>query len=545
MDYDIKQSLSYLDYMQDGDINSLLAKVLDFKNIKVNELAKHINPEFVYHDFSLFHDSIKILDRIHYAIEHKQKICIYGDYDCDGILATSILVDAFKQLSVDVGYYIPDRIVDGYGLNVHRVQQMASKGYNLIITVDNGVKAFDAVEEANKSGIDVIITDHHHIEDSLPNAYAILHTKLSKDYPFKEISGGVVAYKLATALLSTHDKYLYTLACITTLSDMMPLVDENKTMVLRGLEHMEQYDYPQLRKLLTENQKYNTTSLGFNMIPKINAFGRLCDIVQPSKLVPYFVRGMSDELLDEMSVKAEQINTQRKTITNSTYAALLQEIDSTKPLLFLYNKEIHEGIVGLIAGKYTNQFNKHSFVMTFDKRLGLYKGSARGIDELSLIKIFEHVSYLLEGFGGHQLAGGFSVKSQNIEALENAITQYIEKEIKDVKPKLKSCLEINFDDLTIENIQSLRYLEPYGMANEEVSFCLKDLLVRQTNILSNGKHLKYTVEMNNKKIDLLYFNCETKMSELTRKMKIDVIGKLSISTYRNIDTMNFIIDDIL
>lgn len=545
MEYEIKQSLSYKNYMQEVGINSLLAKVLEFKGISVDSLSKHINPEFVYHDYLLFNDSIKILERIQYAIDHKEKICIYGDYDCDGILATSILVDTFKQLSVDVGYYIPNRTLDGYGLNASRVEQMASKGYKLIITVDNGVKAFNAVDTANKAGIDVIITDHHDFDDKLPNAYAILHTKLSPNYPFKEISGGVVAYKLATALLKTHDKYLYTLASITTLSDMMPLIDENKTMVLRGLEHMEQYDYLPLRLLMSENQKYNTTSIGFSIVPKINAIGRLCDIVQPSKLVPYFVRGANDDDLQSMALKAVDINKQRQSITNQTYLDVCKDLDTTKPLLYCYDKEIHEGIVGLVAGKFTNQFYKHSFVMSYDKRLGLYKGSARGIIELPLTTIFKQTEHLLEGYGGHALAGGFSVKKENLGSLQTSLETIIQNELSEVPKKKQSCLEVDFDDLSVESIKELSRLEPFGSQNEEVLFCLKNLMIRQTNVLSNGKHLKFTVEMNNKKLDILVFNCESKMSEYTRLIKIDVVGKLSISSYRNIESMNLIVDSIL
>ena len=199
-----------------------------------------MNPRLIYHDFSLFEEADMTLERIHEAIENEEKICIYGDYDCDGILATTILVQAFKELGVQVGYHIPNRFDDGYGLNIERVEQMAKRGYSLIITVDNGVKAFEAVERANELGIDVIITDHHQFDADLPDACTFIHTKLSPDYPFKEISGGFVAYKLASALLQKQDKYLYCLAAITTISDMMPLLDENRSLVKKALTFMNE-----------------------------------------------------------------------------------------------------------------------------------------------------------------------------------------------------------------------------------------------------------------------------------------------------------------
>ena len=209
MKYKIIEPQHYQQIQARYHINSLLAKVIESRQYDEKTLKEMMNPRLIYHDFSLFEEADMTLERIHEAIEQHEKICIYGDYDCDGILATTILVQAFLELGVKVGYHIPHRFEDGYGLNVRRVEQMAEKGYTLIITVDNGVKAFEAVERANELGIDVIITDHHQFDQDLPDACTIIHTKLSPDYPFKEISGGYVAYKLASALLGRQDKYLF------------------------------------------------------------------------------------------------------------------------------------------------------------------------------------------------------------------------------------------------------------------------------------------------------------------------------------------------
>ena len=213
MNWDIKQSSNYKKYMQDFSIHSLLAKILDVHQLSNEDINQLLSSKLTYHDFSLFLDADIALDRINEAIENDEKICIYGDYDCDGILATAILVQAFQSLGKRVGYHIPHRQHDGYGLNVKRVQQMYEKGYTLIITVDNGIKAFEAIDYANNLGIDVIVVDHHECEE-LPNACAIIHTKISPDYPFKEICGGFLAYKLASALLQKHDKYLFSLAIL-------------------------------------------------------------------------------------------------------------------------------------------------------------------------------------------------------------------------------------------------------------------------------------------------------------------------------------------
>ncbi|MFQ9633488.1 MAG: DHH family phosphoesterase, partial [Coprobacillus cateniformis] len=282
MEYKIIEPKKYQDIQNQYQVNSLLAKVIDIHEYDQETLQTLLSPRLIYHDFSLFEEADMTLERIHEAIENEEKICIYGDYDCDGILATTILVQAFAELGVQVGYHIPNRFDDGYGLNAARVKQMAQRGYSLIITVDNGVKAFDAVECANELGVDVIITDHHQFDNDLPDAMSFIHTKLSPEYPFKEISGGFVAYKLASALLEKQDKYLYCLAAITTISDMMPLLDENRSLVKKALTFMKSEKYPSLELLLGDQQSYTTTTIGFTIAPKINSFGRLPELCNPN-----------------------------------------------------------------------------------------------------------------------------------------------------------------------------------------------------------------------------------------------------------------------
>ena len=363
MEWQIINDLDYKHYMQKYNINSLLAKIFAYKNYSQSQIELMLSNRLIYHDFSLFSEAEITLERIYEAIENKEKICIYGDYDCDGILATSILVEAFRQLGVDVGYHIPNRLEDGYGLNCQRVEQIASKGYSLIITVDNGVKAYDAVERANELGVDVIITDHHNCEEELPEAFSIIHTKISPDYPYKEISGGFVAYKLASALLKKHDKYLFCLAAITTISDMMPLLDENRALVKRALEFMKENKYPQLELLLGNNQKYSVTSIGFIIAPKINSFGRLSDLINPNHLVKYFRQDASIEILKAVSSKAVEINAKRQEMTNKQYQNVLTTLNSDEQFLYSYQNEIHEGLIGLVAGKYTRHYNRPSLVM--------------------------------------------------------------------------------------------------------------------------------------------------------------------------------------
>lgn len=540
MNWNIKQSYNYKEYMQNYSIHSLLAKVLASKNLNHEEITKLLDPKLRYHDFSLFLDADMVLDRIYEAIENDEKICIYGDYDCDGILSTAILVQAFLSLGKQVGYHIPNRMEDGYGLNTKRVQQMYEKGYTLIITVDNGIKAYEAIDLADSLGIDVIVIDHHDYNE-LPNACAIIHTKMSPDYPFKEICGGFLAYKLASSLLQRHDKYLFSLAAITTVSDMMPLVDENRSLVKRALQFMEQEKFLQIELLLGENQKYNVTNIGFIIAPKINSFGRLPELVNPNHLVKYFLKDVDQAYAIKISQFAKTINSKRQELTTSQYNNILKNTVTDK-FLYVFDQEVHEGIVGLIAGKYTREFQRPSFVMSYDKSNDCYKGSARSIEALPLNKMFESLKDDMMQYGGHALAGGFTVSKNSLIKFKEDIEVYLSHQSFD-EPAIEALL-IDQDDLSIYNIKELEKLEPFGQGNEDVLFLLENVEVETARVLSGGKHLRFDIALPHGKMQALLFNCQNQIDELKDKKIISIVGKLKINKYLNNESINMIIEDM-
>lgn len=540
MKYKIIEPQHYQQIQNQYHINSLLAKVIESRQYDENTLKDFINPRLIYHDFSLFEEADMTLERIHEAIENHEKICIYGDYDCDGILATTILVQAFLELGVEVGYHIPNRFDDGYGLNVKRVEQMAQKGYSLIITVDNGVKAFEAVERANELGVDVIITDHHQFDNDLPDACTFIHTKLSPDYPFKEISGGFVAYKLASALLGRQDKYLYCLAAITTVSDMMPLLDENRSLVKKALIFMKEEKYPSLELLLGNQQTYSTTSIGFVIAPKINSFGRLPEFCSPNVLVKYFLKNAPRDFMVKVSQIAISLNTKRQTMTNQQYEMAKEGMGDD--FLYWSSDQVHEGLVGLIAGKYTREYERPAFVMAYDEKKGLYKGSARSIEGFSLHQFFMEHQDQFVAFGGHSLAGGFTVD----EAHYDSCYQCIKDALKDLHLHPTTIvLHIDEQDIDIKNVESLSLLEPFGMSNEEPLYMLKDVPVSQIQQLSQGKHLKMQTDLNRSHVSMLYFQHGDLYGKLKNIKKMSVIGTLQINEYRNQKSLNFIIKDIV
>lgn len=545
MEWIVKRDLDDLPYMNQFHIHSLLAKVLSYHEYDEQEVEAFFNQRLIYHDFSLFSEGEMAVERIQEAIENNEKICIYGDYDCDGILATAILVEAFKQLNKEVGFHIPNRMSDGYGLTVERVEQIANKGYTLIITVDNGIKAFDAINKANELGVDVIVTDHHDFDESeLVEACAIVHTKLSPEYPFKEISGGVVAYKLAAALLQKHDKYLYCLAAITTISDMMPLLDENRSMVKRALTFMKEEKFQSIELLLGINQTYSSQSIGFVIAPKINSFGRLPEIIHPNHVVKFFLKDCPLEFRKQFASQAEKINQKRQSLMKEQYQEVMSHTNLKNKFLFSYQTKIHEGMIGLVAGKYTREYYRPSFVMSYDSQSDCYKGSARGVDYLPLDKLFSSLKDSFEQYGGHALAGGFSLKKEKIPELKEKIAYYIEKRYDTLPEKKLTGILIEKQDITKENILELELLQPFGNGNEEILFCLENIKIDKITTMSEGKHLKLFFDLGHTMMQGVYFNHGNEFEMLQSKGIVSVIGKISLNRFRNIETITMMIEDL-
>ena len=418
---------------------------------------------------------------------------------------------------------------------------MYEKGYSLLITVDNGIKAYEAIDLANELGIDVIVIDHHDY-DELPDACAIIHTKMSPDYPFKEICGGFLAYKLASSLLGKHDKYLFSLAAITTISDMMPLVDENKSLVSRGLQFMNEEKYLQLELLIGENQKYNTTTLGFNIAPKINSFGRLPELVNPNHLVRYFLKDVDQKFAIQISQYAKKINSKRQSLTNEQYKNILENSQKDE-FLYSYDQEVHEGIVGLIAGKYTHEFQKPSFVMKYDEKNEVYRGSARSIESIPLNQIFDDLKDYFVQYGGHALAGGFQVAKDEVLTLKETLHTYLTTHTFSNEKVLEG-IQIELNELTLPAVKELELLEPYGQYNEEMKFVLKDITNFTSRVLSDGKHLRFDIPLNKGNLQALYFNCSNEIEQLQQKKTISLIGTLKIKKYLNTESINMIIEDM-
>lgn len=544
MEWVIQKAKNIDRIIEERQVGSLLAKVLEINGD--HQLNKH----YPLNDFSLFRDSQKVLERIQQAIFHNEKIVIYGDYDCDGIMATSILVRAFELLKVNVGYHIPDRFKDGYGLNEKRVMEMYEKGYSLIITVDNGISSHQAIHKANELGIDVIVTDHHDLPETLPEAYGIIHTQISENYPFKAICGGFVACKLASALLGYNDPYIYCMAALATVSDMMPMKNENRTLVKRALEVMSQQKYLSFELLLGENANYNMTTLGFQLAPKINAVGRLVDGLNPNKCITYFRHegAFSDKERDfklQFATACQQLNTQRQKMTTTQYDIAKKNMQNLSGALVSVSELFHEGLVGLVAGKMTNEYYRPSFIVSYDQETEIYKGSARSIAGLDLHHLLESLKDDLLVYGGHERAGGFSIVKEKWNSFSNHLNEYMQNHLnEDLFIEKKYAIEIDDIDISLVNVKELELLQPYGMDNEEPIFCLSLHAQPKIETLSNGKHLKMLFELEKTNIQVLFFNKGDLYESLLDKKEFLLFGQLSINKFRNFENIQFILKDI-
>ena len=341
----------------------------------------NMGKESLHHPFLLDNMS-KAVNRILLAISLNDPIIIYGDYDCDGITAISVLYRALKKLNANVHYDLPDRFSDGYGLNLKAVDDIIQKGYKLVITVDNGITCMDEVEKLQKAGIDCIITDHHEPKGVLPPAFAIIHAKISDNYPWKELAGVAVAYKLAVAVLGNDLDELLDLVMIGTIADLMPLKDENQALVNLGLKQFQKTTHPGLKKLIQHSHldQLNETAIAFKIAPKINSSGRL----GKAKDAVQLLITDSDEEANRLILDIEQNHSTRKDLTEESFITCERVMNIENNVLVIASAELHEGIIGICAQKIAEKYQKSTIVINIDDD-GVGKGSCRAFGQDNIL----------------------------------------------------------------------------------------------------------------------------------------------------------------
>lgn len=460
----------------------------------------------------------KVKERIFKAIKNKEKIIIYGDYDCDGITSTSIMMKTFEKLNYPVSYYIPSRYLDGYGLNVENVIKIANKGFNLIIAVDNGISQHDAISKANELGLEVIVIDHHEVPDKQVDAVAIIHPTVSK---ISNIIGsaGYMSLFVSAALLSHYDEYLVTLAGLSVVSDMMELKGYNRDVVRLAIEYLKKNKYKRLLDLC-DNEIIDEKTFGLDIAPKLNAIARMVTDKNINLLVKYLISDNQEDLY-KLHDWIRKNNELRKELTKQASDNLPDF--SSKPGIAII-LDIKEGLIGLIANKLLNTYNVPTIVFTNDEKdKNILKGSIRSKEGFNVVKAYESLNKFLLTGGGHALAGGLSIKKDDFDKFKKEFEELClaHPVIESEKPSI----DISLQDINMENYQILKKFSPFGVGFNEPLFKISDLPTRALTFISNGKHLSTLLSIQTK---LLGFNM--KESDIKAKPYIDLYGNFYFSS---------------
>ncbi|SHG94241.1 single-stranded-DNA-specific exonuclease RecJ [Tepidibacter thalassicus] len=526
-----------------------------------NEIEEFLSdkPKKTYNPF-LIKNMDEAVKNIKYHLENKNKIVIFGDYDVDGVTATALLVEFFNNLTANIDYYIPNRFSEGYGLNKEAIKYIKEKmGANLIITVDNGVSSFDEVEYAKKIGLDIIVTDHHNPPEKLPECILINVKQKDDKYPFKELCGCGIAFKLAQALqreLSLPKTTLSNaldLVALGTIADIVPLIDENRTLVKYGLKSInsnKRLGLSILREVVGLYDKYiNAGRIGFVIAPCFNAAGR----IENAKLGVKLLLENNEEKAKELAEDLYKLNIERQKIQEKgeKYCKILVETNYMNyDFLVLKVDEVSEGVIGIIAGRIKDLFYKPTLVVTKTEE-GFLKGSGRSIKGINIYEELASVSDLFLSFGGHEMACGFSLEESKLEELR----EKLDKRAKEIKlqnpdifiPKLSIMTELDAQELNIDLINEISKLEPYGMANPKPFFMIKNIEVNTSwtrGCGNNNVHLKFSGKKDNIFLSGIGFSLSKKYEDLKNKNFVDVVFTPEINEYNGKVSPQMIIEDI-
>ncbi len=491
----------------------------------------------------LMADMDRAVERIECAIQNGEKIAVYGDYDVDGITATVILVDYLQSRSADVVHYIPRRIEDGYGLSVEAIQTLKEQGVSLLITVDCGITGIEEVDFATSLGIDVVITDHHECKEELPRAVAVVDPHREDcSYPFKHLAGCGVALKLVLALGGPdREEALFarycTLCAIGTVADVMQMVGENRTIVQRGLASISHSDFIGLHALLQESgladKEITSVQIGFVLSPRINAAGRMGAADKAADLLLCSDPAQAEILAQELCA----LNKERQNVEQSIYSQALDMIEQLpeqqRNALVLYSETWHQGVVGIVASRLSEKYSCPSFMIHLNGNVG--KGSCRSWGGFNLFNALESCKELLLGFGGHELAAGFTIAEENIPAFREKMNQYA-SEYRGGKAPISS-LDIDVDLtkpnwVTLQEVESLSVLEPYGAGNNRPVFCVRGATLERAQNVGQNRHLKLRLSKGTCQFDGIFFSATAESCGCEVGSRVDVAFYLQVNEFR-------------
>lgn len=552
---------NYLSNLKNKNITKLEALILANRDIVDPKVVdSFINPTLAkLHDPFLLKDMEKAIDLIIETMENGESIRIFGDYDQDGISSTMTLLDGLLYFYDDISYDIPDRVIDGYGISDRMIDRAIEANVSLVITCDNGITAIDQVKKLKENGIKVIVTDHHQVskkedgewvEQILPQADCVINPKrLDNTYPFDDLCGAGVAFKLIQALYQRLDgdmEYLYGLleyVAMGTVCDVVSLTDENRIFVREGLKRINNTEKLAIKALVEENswnREVSAYTLGFIIGPCMNATGRL----STAKLAIDMLMEDDIEKIRTYAKKLVSLNTERKELTNIGLEKTLEIIKDKKyyndDIIIVNVENIEESICGIIAGRIKEKFNKPTIIMTESSQNGILKGSGRSIEAYNIYKEVFEIKDILESFGGHPMACGLSIRSDKVEDFRQKLNDKSKLKKDDFVNIINIDAQIPIDKLSLEFAESLQRLEPFGKDNPKAKFADKNLFIKNINMIGkNNNTMKMILNKNGRDIEAIKFNAQKDYKYLSDKFKANITGnKIDAVFYPDINEFN-------
>ncbi|MFF2286106.1 single-stranded-DNA-specific exonuclease RecJ [Peribacillus butanolivorans] len=507
-----------------------------------------------FHDPFLLKDMDKAVYRIKEAIQNGEKIRVFGDYDADGVTSTTVMMTTLTRLGADVDFYIPNRFTEGYGPNPMAFRLAAEQGVKVLITVDTGISAVDEAKLASELGMDYILTDHHEPGPELPEALAIIHPKLEdSSYPFEDLAGVGVAFKLAHALLGELPEDLLEIAAIGTIADLVPLKGENRLIAAKGIEQLRLTRRPGLVALMKvaniQQEALNEESIGFAMAPRINAVGRLGDADPAVDLL------MSENLAEatELANEIDDINKERQAMVAAMAEEAIQEVEENFPpesngVLIIGREGWNAGVVGIVASKLVERFYRPTIVLSYDREKGHAKGSARSIAGFDLFESLSTCRELLPHFGGHPMAAGMTLKIEDVQELRDRMNMIAKEQLseEDFTPITNLDGATTLAEVSIQTIQEMSLLSPFGVTNPKPQILIDSVQLSSVRkIGANQNHLKVQLEdSENHKLDGVGFGLGHYVDEIAPHAEVSVIGELSINEWNNIKKPQIFVQDV-
>jgi len=538
----------------------VIAKLLALHCIDTPEKAEtFFNPSIEdMHDPFLFKDMDKAVERIIRAIEQKEKIIIYGDYDVDGTTATSILLMGLHELDANVGFYIPNRMIEGYGLSFTGNKAIESMQAQLVITVDCGINAVDEIADLNTCGIDVIVTDHHTPKKILPDAHAIIDSKLKySTYPYIELSGAGIALKVLTALFMKIGKDGHEaverycdLAGLGTIADIVPLTGENRIIARLGIERLQQRKNMGINYLLNlsglKQVVLKSSDIVFKLAPRINAAGRMGSADRAVELMT----ATTPEIAKQLALSIDSENFKRQKIDQDTFKTACDMIEAKYPdmnntyFIVLAAEEWHPGVIGIVASKVVEKYNRPTILITLSEGEG--SGSGRSIQNFNIFDCLTHFEDYLISFGGHKYAAGLTILPEYIDILDEKLNEYAREILseEEIQPQISVVDELNFQQIDDELIKWLKMFAPFGPNNMNPIFMSSNVMVVGYPYTVGMNHLKIKALQNEKTLDLIGFNMGDLVPFLKKGSHIDIAYSLEENNWQNISKIQGKLKDI-